>query len=864
MEMHANTPSITDSELLREYNRGGGQPAFGALVERYQSMVLGTAYRRTGDVEMARDVAQEVFAALARKAGLLIGRPSVGGWLHQATVFQSMRAVQAETRQRVRDRRFADEADAFATSGAADAAMAQQWSILDETIDALPAPDREAIVLHYFQDLSYCEMAGVLGTNEPAVRKRVSRALERLGTRLRERGVGSDVAVVLAGAVAIQATLPVPVALAQAALALAAAGGGSSAFLTLTAILSHGTVKTAVTILAVATLPVLWETAAPAPAPMPPAQVQAAARGEMPPLPVATSPERVVIRRPSELPAASETMLAEARSTNTAAGAALTRRVPATRSATEAVAARGQPQLRAKTREEDVIAQPSRDSSPRGRAVLAAAGTFPQETARRASSGDREVSSAVSEARAGPGPPIVETPSGSGLDPPPATSSSPAAPSTGDSGLASVPVALEEVPRPAPLVQLAVPVQLPPLFEVPASLAPIPIVDLPPLPPLELPVVAELPVLPELPLLAKLPALGEWPSLIQALPIPEVLPLIGAPAFNEPLFPSEPLAANEPVLLIDAPPVEASPAIELPQLSELPPLTEPPQLVLAAALPELRRVELIPEEAAVTFAEILTEVLGLVPPVSAKVEEVLWDHFEDLNLAGLAGPKPEILPVVEWVASREPILTAAVESVQEILVEVAPQLPAAAPDIVEKVLTLIDEADPVPAIVAAATPLAVLLEPEALVPAIEHVAAAIPTPRVIEEQVLPAVVATIEPALPIAAIIETQILPEVLESAKVIAPHPAEVASAANEEIQPAAAIEILPVLPVVAPEIAPVEALVPVEPIAAAIESLPSLVPAEIPPPATVADPPSEPAPAPAPPPTTILTPIKKLLPFR
>ena len=54
------------------------------------------------------------------------------------------------------------------------------------------AGDREVVVLHYFQDLSYAEMAAVLGANEAAVRQRVSRALERLGRALRERGLAAD------------------------------------------------------------------------------------------------------------------------------------------------------------------------------------------------------------------------------------------------------------------------------------------------------------------------------------------------------------------------------------------------------------------------------------------------------------------------------------------------------------------------------------------------------------------------------------------------------------------------------------------------------------------------------------------------
>ena len=67
-----------DARLLREFAAGQSQSAFRTLVERYQDMVYGTARRRMGNDQAASDVAQNVFAALARKAPWLSSRTSVG------------------------------------------------------------------------------------------------------------------------------------------------------------------------------------------------------------------------------------------------------------------------------------------------------------------------------------------------------------------------------------------------------------------------------------------------------------------------------------------------------------------------------------------------------------------------------------------------------------------------------------------------------------------------------------------------------------------------------------------------------------------------------------------------------------------
>jgi DNA-directed RNA polymerase specialized sigma24 family protein len=67
-----------DAQLLRAFAAQQSQSAFRTLVERYQDMVWSTAKRRLGNDEAASDVAQNVFAALARKAPWLSTRSSIG------------------------------------------------------------------------------------------------------------------------------------------------------------------------------------------------------------------------------------------------------------------------------------------------------------------------------------------------------------------------------------------------------------------------------------------------------------------------------------------------------------------------------------------------------------------------------------------------------------------------------------------------------------------------------------------------------------------------------------------------------------------------------------------------------------------
>lgn len=94
-----------------------------------------------------------------------------------------------------------------------------QWPLAEDAPARLRATERESLVLHFFQDLSYPEMARVLSIGEAAARKRVSRALQSLETQLRRRGLGASATAILTAATAQQAAAPAQAGLAAAALA---------------------------------------------------------------------------------------------------------------------------------------------------------------------------------------------------------------------------------------------------------------------------------------------------------------------------------------------------------------------------------------------------------------------------------------------------------------------------------------------------------------------------------------------------------------------------------------------------------------------------------------------------------------------
>ena len=62
---------MSENALLREFAATRSESAFAALVRQHLNLVFATALRQVGDRRLAEEISQDVFAALAKKAGAL-------------------------------------------------------------------------------------------------------------------------------------------------------------------------------------------------------------------------------------------------------------------------------------------------------------------------------------------------------------------------------------------------------------------------------------------------------------------------------------------------------------------------------------------------------------------------------------------------------------------------------------------------------------------------------------------------------------------------------------------------------------------------------------------------------------------------
>ncbi|MGH7144340.1 MAG: RNA polymerase sigma factor [Planctomycetota bacterium] len=182
------------------------------LVERHGGMVHRTCQRILGDAAAAEDAAQATFLVLARRARQVSGE--IGGFLHGVAVKIATRALSDDRLRKVRERQAGElrkSAHAAGAAGGDNAAEgARAWQeiepVLDESIERLPARQRQALVLFYLEGRPQADVAKRMGLDRSAVTKQIQHALERLRRYLSRRGYGAELESLLADTTSANAT----------------------------------------------------------------------------------------------------------------------------------------------------------------------------------------------------------------------------------------------------------------------------------------------------------------------------------------------------------------------------------------------------------------------------------------------------------------------------------------------------------------------------------------------------------------------------------------------------------------------------------------------------------------------------------
>jgi RNA polymerase sigma-70 factor (ECF subfamily) len=185
----------SDESLIAAHLRG--EPAaFRELVHRYGDGVLGYLFHMTGNRDQAEDLFQETFKRVHEKARTYRGG-SFKSWLFTIATRATIDCVrrrkrltmvsldqQADCGEDDSPQQAGALVDMYTPDPADELVRQEQKEQVRRAIDSLPVGQRATLVLAYYQQLSYREVAAVMGCSVGAVKTQMSRALATLAKRL--------------------------------------------------------------------------------------------------------------------------------------------------------------------------------------------------------------------------------------------------------------------------------------------------------------------------------------------------------------------------------------------------------------------------------------------------------------------------------------------------------------------------------------------------------------------------------------------------------------------------------------------------------------------------------------------------------
>jgi len=169
--------------------RRGERAAFAALVDAYAKPIFNLAFRMTGNRQDADDLAQETFLRAYQKLKRFDPEKKFFTWLYAIALNIIRNHLKSSPERTARIAEMAhppsDPVDPANPEGLfLDREKAQ---LLEICLQKLPSELKEAVVLRYYQDLSFDEIATITDASVSAVKMRAYRGLERLRALMSER-----------------------------------------------------------------------------------------------------------------------------------------------------------------------------------------------------------------------------------------------------------------------------------------------------------------------------------------------------------------------------------------------------------------------------------------------------------------------------------------------------------------------------------------------------------------------------------------------------------------------------------------------------------------------------------------------------
>ena len=189
-DMVAVTAIEPDAELMLRVKEGDAA-SFALLLERHRAPVIHFVFRMVQNQAVAEELAQEAFLRVYRARLSYEPTAKFTTWLFRIAMHLALNSIRDGRNERSQESLDVGTGET-ATRQVRDRRPTVEQDLLYEVtleevraaVEALPAKQRAAVLMHKYQEMEYSQIAKVLSCSESAVKSLLFRAYETLRARL--------------------------------------------------------------------------------------------------------------------------------------------------------------------------------------------------------------------------------------------------------------------------------------------------------------------------------------------------------------------------------------------------------------------------------------------------------------------------------------------------------------------------------------------------------------------------------------------------------------------------------------------------------------------------------------------------------
>jgi RNA polymerase sigma-70 factor, ECF subfamily len=179
-----------DAQLMLRV-RAGDDTSFGLLLERHRGPVVHFLYRMVQNQAVSEELAQEVFLRVYRSRETYEPTAKFTTWLFRIATHVALNSIRDRKKEKGHESLDEEMLDGLERQVADRQPTVEQQMVHEvkrrevrQAIEALPAKQRAAVLMHKYEGLDYAQIASVLDCSESALKSLLFRAYESLRGRL--------------------------------------------------------------------------------------------------------------------------------------------------------------------------------------------------------------------------------------------------------------------------------------------------------------------------------------------------------------------------------------------------------------------------------------------------------------------------------------------------------------------------------------------------------------------------------------------------------------------------------------------------------------------------------------------------------